>query len=163
MWSISYLRNRPAVGGAAAPVINIAPDSYSNVVVDTLDAAASISFNPSGLVSVFASTGTPYTWRVGGLSSDYSIFAHKLSGGTLEGIAEETWVNLASVRTFGVAQLVVGTKTWVGTLAIRKDSPGTVLNTVNIDFLATVQAAAGGGGGGGGGPPSGGGGGGIDP
>lgn len=144
-------------------MISIMPDSYYNVVVSPITAGASISFAPSGLVSVFASTGAPYTWRTGGVASDYSIFAHKISGGTLEGIAEETWINLASVCTFGVAQLVVGTKTWVGTLAIRKDSPGTVLNTVNIDFLATVQAAAGGGGGGGGSPPGGGGGGGINP
>lgn len=158
LWSISYLKRR-GTSAAAVVIPEIQNGTYTNTVTDPTDAAASISFNPSGLVSVFASSGSSYTWLPsGGVAANYSIFLHKDSGsGTLAGIAMDTWVNLAAVQTFGLSQATVGSKNWVGTMAIRLDSPATTFETVNLSFTTTVNAAEGGGGG----PPDGGGG--IEP
>lgn len=157
-WSISFLKRRGSSSSAPTPIVDIQIGSYTNSTTDPVNAAASISFNPSGLLSVFATTGSGYTWLVDGIASDYSIFLHKLSGGTLEGIAEEVWVNLGSIQTFGVSQTTDGTKNWDGEMSIRKDSPATVFETVGIAFSATRSPAEGGGGGGGAG-----GGGGVNP
>jgi hypothetical protein len=74
------------------------------------------------------------TWRLAGNPGDYEVYFQKNSGTTPAGSAVNTWLNLATTRTWSLSQAPTNNnKTTYGQLLIRMSaSPFTTLNTAGV-------------------------------
>lgn len=60
------------------------------------------------------------------------------SAGTLSSGNVNVWESLAVTRGWGVSQTILGTKTFSGTLEVRRASDSVVVATTTIDLIADV-------------------------
>lgn len=127
--------------------IDVQAGAYSTTVVDPTDATCSVTFDSLGNVTLLSDTGSTYTWRIGGASSDYSIRYD--TGSTLEIGTPNAWQSFP--YSFGITRTTVGNKLVTGTIRIKRNSDSVELDSATVSLSATVEASGGGGGGLGGG------------
>ena len=99
-------------------------------------------FNTNGTYDAYNPTGTTLNtagnWAdpaVGDVGDDYEIRVTATSG-SLDTGTTGTWLGLNLNRTFAISQSTPGSKTFTGTLSIRRASDGTVMETVSINLSA---------------------------
>ncbi len=133
------------------PAITLNEVGYSRTVYDPDDAYCSVSFNADGTVTGVADGASGYAWLVDGVPGDYSVLLTTASGMLSTGSAG-VWQNLGISKTFSVERTFVGSKSWVGTIQIRRDSDLAIMaGPTNTSFVATVVSSGGSEGGSGGG------------
>lgn len=99
-------------------------------------------FNTNGTYDAYNPTGTTLVaagnWAdpaVGNVGDDYEIMVTAISG-SLDTGTTGAWLGLDLNRTFAISQATPGTKTFTGTLSIRRASDNTVMETVSISLSA---------------------------
>lgn len=156
---IHILRAFAGTATAPTPTFTIQAVDYTRTVTDPSDATCSITFGNDGNVTGIADNGSGYAWVSGGTPGDYSILFTTTTG-TLSAGTAGSYLTLSTSRTFSVTRTTVGTKTWSGTVTIKRNSDNVVMaGPTAISLTATVTSSDTGGDGGGGGGAGGGGGG----
>ena len=143
--SIMILR-RP--GAAAAPAsVQLVEQTLQDAVTDPSDAYCAIIFRTTGKVDLQADSGSHPDWMSQGVAANYSIRLDTGSGTLSVGSAGQD-LPMTSDREFGVSRTTVGSKSWVGTITIKRASDSAVVaGPVDISLTALVSGSGGGGGG----------------
>ena len=148
----SYVQNLPGAYpsiGTSAPLTlssfagRMKPTTDIDTVLSVTDysfggtAYAAVSFLANG---VYQEGATDRSWLLQGSSADYDIYLAKTAGTTPAGSSVNTWLNLATTRSWSLTKSTAGTITCTGTLYVRMtQSPQTTLNTSSFFLSAEKQ------------------------
>ena len=116
--------------GTIKPVTFLpANTDVSDVQTEGVSAYAEITAHTDGKV-YYNSTST---WKLAGNLGDFDVYMQKNGGSTPTGASVNTWLNLATSRSWALSQNPGGSKTFWGQLSIRMTaSPQTTLNTAGV-------------------------------
>ena len=129
--------------GTAPPVLKLLTGTYNNTEVDPADATAYFGLYSTGSADGGYTSGTSFNWLEGGTAGNYEVYVTTVSGTFSSGPATGTWHNLGTTRSWSVARLTTGTKTFTGNFKIRRvsDSVEMVADT-QISIQAVVETGA---------------------
>ena len=146
---VMNILRRPGVVSAPSPVITLEAETLTHTVTDPSDAYCGIAYNADGTVTISADSGSHAAWLQFALAGAYQLLAETDSGTLSVGTAGTL---LDFPVTLGVSRTTEGSKTWTGTVTVKRVSDGvTVAGPTALSLTATVLPAATGGSGGGGG------------
>jgi hypothetical protein len=130
---------------AAAPPVLDAQVQNKTVADSGLDSSnASIWHWANGTCQVFGTTGaSSYAWRLAGASADYQLRATFTSGTTVPtfsaGWANNTWIGMATDRSYSIDQQNAGTLDATLTVEIRYTSNSVLIATGTHTMSATAE------------------------
>ena len=127
---------------AGGPVLKLLTGTYRNTEVDPADATAYFVLYNTGSAEGGYTSGTAFNWLEGGTAGNYEVYLTTVSGTLSTGPAVDTWHSLGTTRSWSVARLTTGTKTFVGNFKIRRasDLAEMVANT-QITIEAVVEVS----------------------
>lgn len=135
---VALMRRRSTV---VPPTFDVRASSYDTEVdISAQPAVASVTFNSDGTVTKNADSGSTYSWATGAfVASEYSVM-FQTSGGVLNSGTANVWQPLSSNRTAGVSRATIGNASWSGTIKIKRNSDGVIMDSAAVALNALVTS-----------------------
>jgi hypothetical protein len=116
--------------------------NLSHTEISPTNSTVSFTVRSNGQITTVATGTNNGTWLLAGQAADYEIRYTKTSGVVSGGDSTNTWLNLATTRSWNVTETTNGyaTEECGGTLEIRMaSSPQTVLHSFSLSMEAIVE------------------------
>jgi hypothetical protein len=131
-------------GGGGGAVQVVASATISETALDPADATANVSFGTDGACSTASDLGSLADWwtraPIVGIGASYWIRC-TVNSGSVTGSATGSWLQLNSVRSWGITRTVIGTATANLTIAIASDAAGAnILASDTFNLSAIVDS-----------------------